>query len=47
MLVLSVRKLVIHWQMAGGTERWESLAVRIPGMITLNAELKSTNRILA
>ncbi len=43
---LSVRKLVIHWQMEVGMENWVSLGKRRFGMIVLKAELKSTNRIL-
>ncbi len=44
---LSVRKLVIHWQMEVGTESWVSLSERRSGMMVLKAELKSTNNILA
>ncbi len=44
---LSVRKLVIHWQMKVGTESWVSLSERRSGMMVLKAELKSTNNILA
>ncbi len=43
---LSVRKLVIHWQMEVGTERCVSLFWRVSGMMVLKAELKSKNRIL-
>ncbi len=43
---LSVRKLVIHWQMEVGTESCVSLFWRMSWMMVLKAELKSTNRIL-
>ncbi len=43
---LSVRKLLIHWQMEVGTESWVSLGRRRIRMMVLKAELKSTNRIL-
>ncbi len=39
---LSVRKLVIHWQMEVGTESCVSLFWRVSGMMVLKAELKST-----
>ncbi len=41
---LSVRKLVIHWQMEVGTESCVSLFWRVSGMMVLKAELRSTNR---
>ncbi|KAF7643464.1 hypothetical protein LDENG_00239040 [Lucifuga dentata] len=41
---LSDRKSVIHLQVESGS--WESLSCSRAGMIVLNAELKSTNRIL-
>lgn len=44
---LSVRKFVIHWQVVAGTVSWVSLVRRTSGMMVLNAELKSTNSILA
>ncbi len=43
---LSVRRLVIHWQIELGTESWISLVWRSVGMMVLKAELKSTNWIL-
>ncbi len=43
-LLLSVRTLLIQWQMEVGTESCVSLWVS--GMMVLKAELKSTNRIL-
>uniref|UniRef100_A0A8C6KC52 L1 transposable element RRM domain-containing protein n=1 Tax=Nothobranchius furzeri TaxID=105023 RepID=A0A8C6KC52_NOTFU len=44
---LSVRKSVIHLQMGSGTFIWDILSWRRSGRIVLNAELKSTNNILA
>ncbi len=43
---LSIRKLLIHWEMEVGTDSWVSLGRRKFGMIVLKAKLKSTNRIL-
>ncbi len=43
---LSVRKLVIHWQIVLETESWVSLGWRSVAMLVLKAELKSTNMIL-
>ncbi len=44
---LSVRKLVIHWQMEVGTDCVSLSVRRRSGMMVLKAELKSTNKILA
>ncbi len=43
---LSVRKLLVHWQMEVGMESCVSLFWRVSGMIVLKADLKFTNRIL-
>ena len=41
------RKSVIHVKLESGTWSWESLSCSRAGMMVLNAELESTNRILA
>lgn len=45
-VVMTVRKMVIHWQIELGTESWVNLVLRSAGMMVLKPELKSTNRIL-
>lgn len=45
-LLFPACQFVIHWQVMAGTLRWVSLEQRVSGMMGLNAELKTTNRIV-